>query len=64
MTKSAKTFEKVADTFQKKGDKHYAKGCAAAKAGDKDTANQEHAAAKTCYNTMEKAKESAKKAKE
>jgi hypothetical protein len=32
---------------KEKGDKHYAKGCAAAKAGDKDTANKEHAT-KSC----------------
>lgn len=63
MAKTAKDYEAVAKTFKEKGDRHYAKGCAAAKNGDKDTANQEHAAAQTCYKTMHSALESAEKAK-
>ena len=62
MAKTAETYRAAAATFKEKGDKHYAKGCAAAKAGDKNTANQEHAAAQTCYNSMNAALEAAKKA--
>lgn len=62
MTKTKADFEAVAQTFKEKGDRHYAKGCAAANSGDKDTANQEHAAAQTCYETMRRALESAKNA--
>lgn len=63
MTKSAETYEAAAQTFKEKGDRHYARGCAAAAEGDKDTANKEHAAAQTCYRSMNAALESAKKAR-
>ena len=63
MAKSAETYDAVAETFKEKGDRHYAKGCAAAEKGDKDTANQEHAAAKTCYETMKRAQDSARDAR-
>ncbi len=63
MAKSAEAYEAVAKTFKEKGDRHYAKACAAAERGDKDTANVEHAAAKTCYSTMKDALEKAKEAK-
>ena len=62
MAKSAATYKKVAQTFKEKGDRHYARGCAAAKKGDKDTANKEHAAAQNAYRTMKSALESAEKA--
>lgn len=42
MAKSAAAFRKAAETFKTKGDRHYARGCAAAKGGDQDTANKEH----------------------
>jgi hypothetical protein len=63
MAKSAESYDAVAETFKEKGDRHYAKGCAAAEKGDKDTANQEHAAAKTCYETMKRAQDSARDAR-
>lgn len=63
MTKSAEAYEAAAQTFKEKGDRHYAKGCSAAAEGDKDTANKEHAAAQTCYRSMNAALESAKEAR-
>ena len=63
MSKTKSDYEAVARTFEQKGDRHYAKGCAAAAAGDKSTANIEHAAAKTCYATMKDALEKAKSAR-
>lgn len=62
MVKSAATYKAAAKTFKEKGDRHYSKGCTAANNGDKDTANKEHAAAQTCYSSMQKALESAEKA--
>ena len=34
MTKSAESYEAAANTFKEKGDRHYAKGWAAAERGD------------------------------
>lgn len=63
MTKSVESYEAAANTFKEKGDRHYAKGCAAAERGDKNTANIEHAAAKTCYESMKRALDGARDAR-
>lgn len=63
MSKTKKTYEKVAATSKAKADKYFAKGCAAAKAGDADLANQLHAAAQSCYATSAKAEAAGKKRK-
>lgn len=60
--KTMETYEKVALRSYDKGDRLYAQGIAAAKAGDKDTANQRFAGAQTCYGTANKAIQSALKA--
>lgn len=56
MAKSRETYEKVADTFEKKGDKEWAK----AKAGE---GGHHFENARRNYATAEKAREAAKKSK-
>jgi len=53
MAKSKETYEKVAETFQKKGDRHWAE----AKSGKGD---HHYGLAKSAYNTASKAREQAK----
>lgn len=58
--KSKETFQKVADSFKNKADKEWAK----AKDPDRsDEAGKHYNNAKTAYNTMHKALDSAKKSK-
>jgi len=48
-TKTSETYQKCAEFTEKLADRNFAKGCDAAKNGDKDQANQKHAAAQAQY---------------
>lgn len=47
--KTPETYKKCADYTEKLADRNFAKGCAAAKDGARDEANQRHAAAQSQY---------------
>ncbi len=62
MAKNKTTYLKVAETFKKKGDRHWAKAKSAEKNGDDVEASKHYRLSQSNYATAQRARESAENA--